>query len=184
MLKPLRPGLAAASQRPPLGRSGNRAGLGPRRRGGRATAHLPRELGPHAARLAVAYCGRQQPGKQSRDPKPCTTTGRRRGYLLSFNTSTRSAQFSHIVRPPPPPPPLRIALTDPDRRGGGERGGGAGRPAGLGGNEGGRRRDGAGSRRMGEGAGGPRSGRGRGGGQGEVRRPEGRGGAGGGEGGE
>lgn len=129
-LSPPRPGLAGALLRPPLGRPGNWAGLGLRRRAGRATAHLPGALGPHAARLGrrlpQAAAARERRGS----PKPCTPTGRRRGYLLSFNTSTRSAQFSHIVRPPPPPPPLRIALTDPDRRGGGERGRGGGRPAG------------------------------------------------------
>lgn len=92
-------------------------------------AHRPgRRAGWVAAARRPRRAGRA--GEQPGDPKPCTQTGPLPGYLLSFNTSTRSAQFSHIVRPPPPPPPLRIALTDPDRRGGGDRGRGGGRPAG------------------------------------------------------
>lgn len=78
----LRPGPARAPARPPLGRPGNRAGLGPRRRGGggRATAHLPGTLGPHAA----------WPGR--RLPQAAAAQGGRR--------TARGPQTVHPNRPP------------------------------------------------------------------------------------
>ncbi|XP_029794373.1 small nuclear ribonucleoprotein-associated protein N-like [Suricata suricatta] len=57
-VRPLRPCLARAPERPSLERPGNRAGLGPRRRGGRATAHLPGALGPEAEEGAGRPAGR------------------------------------------------------------------------------------------------------------------------------
>lgn len=141
-LRPLRPGLTRAPPRPLLGRPGNWAGLGPRRRGGRATAHLPGALGPHAARLS------------RRLPQAAAAPGGRRATRGPPNRApgqaAAAATYFHLTPPPglrssrtsfgrrPPPPPLRIALTDPDRRGGGERGGGGGRPAGGAGKQRGR----------------------------------------------